>query len=92
MDEYIEREALREVIVNLQFSKHLNKAASLNLMHRAVDNLPAADIVPVVRCWERKHRKYDDIFGMLWCNLDSCTKRVKPDDFCSYGERKEGTE
>ena len=46
----------------------------------------------VVRCRECKHRKYDDIFGMMWCNLDSCTKRVKPDDFCSYGERKEGTD
>ena len=49
------------------------------------------DAVPVVRCRECKHRKYDDIFGMLWCNIDSCTKRVKPDDFCSYGE-KEGAD
>ena len=53
---------------------------------------PTVDAVPVVRCRECKHRKYDDIFGMLWCNLDSCTKRVKPDDFCSNGERKEGAD
>ena len=52
---------------------------------------PTVDAVPVVRCRECKRRKYDDIFGMLWCNLDSCTKRVKPDDFCSYGE-KEGAD
>lgn len=51
---------------------------------------PTVDAVPVVRCRECKHRKYDDIFGTLWCNRDSCTKRVKQDDFCSYGERKEG--
>ena len=46
----------------------------------------------VVRCGECKYRKYDDIFGMMWCYLDSCTKRVKPDDFCSYGERKGGAD
>ena len=52
------------------------------------------DAVPVVRCRECKYRKYDDIFGMIWCNLDSRTKRVKSDDFCSYGEKrrdKDGT-
>ena len=54
-----------------------------------IDNAPTVDAVPVVRCRECKHRKYDDIFGTLWCNRDSCTKRVKQDDFCSYGERKE---
>ena len=56
-----------------------------------IKTAPTVDAVPVVRCRECKHRKYDDIFGMLWCNLDSCTKRVKPDDFCSYGE-KEGAD
>ena len=50
------------------------------------------DAVPVVRCRECKYRKYDDIFGMIWCNHDSCTKRVKPYDFCSHGERKEGAD
>ena len=56
-----------------------------------LDKFPTIDAVPVVRCRECKHRKYDDIFGMIWCNRDSCTKRVKPDDFCSYGE-KEGAD
>ena len=55
-------------------------------------SVKALDAVPVVRCRECKHRKYDDIFRMIWCNLDSCTKRVKPDDFCSHGERKEGAD
>ena len=57
-----------------------------------IDNAPTVDAVPVVRCRECKYRKYDDIFGMIWCNHDSCTKRVKSDDFCSYGERKEGAD
>ena len=56
-----------------------------------IDSTETMGAVPVVRCRECKHRKYDDIFGMIWCNRDSCTKRVKPDDFCSYGE-KEGAD
>lgn len=52
-----------------------------------IEKAPTIDAVPVVRCRECKHRKYDDIFGMIWCNRDSCTKRVKPDDFCSYGKK-----
>ena len=36
------REALKEVVVNLRLSKHLNKDAALNLIDRAIDNfLPA---------------------------------------------------
>ena len=57
-----------------------------------ISNAPTINAVPVVRCRECKYRKYDDIFGMIWCNLDSCTKRVKPYDFCSHGERKEGAD
>ena len=49
-----------------------------------IEDVPTIDAVPVVRCRECKHRKYDDIFGMLWCNLDSCTKRVKPEDLEDY--------
>lgn len=45
MKEYIEREALKEVVSNLRFGTHLSKDAALNLMDRAIDNLPAADVV-----------------------------------------------
>ena len=75
---------------------YVNLCASCGEHHTAEDVImmiktaPTVDAVPVVRCRECKHRKYDDIFGTLWCNRDSCTKRVKPDDFCSYGERKDG--
>ena len=62
-------------------------SAVADMLSRLWDS--ATKRVDVVRCRECKHRKYDDIFGMLWCNLDSCTKRVKQDDFCSYGNRKE---
>ena len=47
------------------------------------DIKPAADVVPVVRCLdcEEYKQKYQ------WCNLHDA--RFDPDDYCSYGERKE---
>ena len=47
------------------------------------------EYTPVVRCWECKHLMFSDCYG-------ECGKGhmgiVSPDDFCSYGERKEGAE
>ena len=82
IDAYSAKEAIEYTLVG--------DAASM--AERVIDSQPTVDAVPVVRCRECKHRKYDDIFGMIWCNLDSYTKRVKSDDFCSRGERKEGAD
>ena len=89
----INREAL------LSFEKmDADLCASCGEHHTAEDVImmiktaPTVDAVPVVRCRECKYRKYDDIFRMIWCNRDPYTKRVKPDDFCSYGERKGGAD
>lgn len=46
-----------------------------------IDNAPTVDAVEVVRCKDCKHE-----FGGS-CILCGFQKR-KPDDFCSYGERK----
>ena len=45
--------------------------------------IPAADVVPVVRCKDCTH-----LYGTL-CTACGLLPR-KPDDFCSYGEPKEG--
>ena len=75
-------------------SKDYEKAKAVEkvccaVMDRAVKS--PMDVEVVVRCRECKYRKYDDIFRMIWCNHDPYTKRVKQDDFCSYGE-KEGAD
>lgn len=46
-----------------------------------IDNAPTVDAVPVVRCKDCKHE-----FGGS-CIICGFQKR-KPEDFCSYGERK----
>lgn len=50
-----------------------------------VDSVPTVDAAQVVRCRDCKHE-----FGGS-CIICGFQKR-KPDDFCSYGERKEGAE
>lgn len=51
-----------------------------------IDNAPTVDAVPVVRCKDCKH--YDIGGSCIICGFQS----RKPDDFCSYGERKEGAD
>ena len=47
-------------------------------------SIPAADVVPVVRCKYCRYRVDPD----KCCHPDGMLRR-KNDDFCSYGERKE---
>lgn len=69
--------------------------AGWNGLIRLLEKAPTVDAVPVVRCRGCKHCKeaadhegrgfFCAIWGRGW-------HRVQPDDFCSYGERKEGSE
>lgn len=49
-----------------------------------IDNAPTVDAVPVVRCKDCKH--YDIGGSCIICGYQS----RKADDFCSYGEGKDG--
>ena len=56
---------------------------------REVSDAPAADVAPVVRCRDCKHCDPENHH----CDHHMGTAaplRRKPDDFCSYGERKDG--
>lgn len=66
--------------------KRLEKAA------KRVSTMPDADVVEVVRCKDCKHydmgvclKIYSDgnVHSVAW-------QKRKPEDFCSYGERKDG--
>lgn len=65
---------------------------ALRLIHTAVDNAPTVDAVVVTRCNDCEHydmgvclKIYSDgsVHSAAW-------QKRKPDDFCSYGEPKEG--
>ena len=52
----------------------------------SADDEAAPDTVEVVRCKDCKHLFFKDLSAFCPYSVGPC----KPDDFCSYGERKEG--
>lgn len=72
MAEYIDREKAKRLL-------HIEYAYAAEQL---LDEIPAADVAPVVRCKDCKHE-----FGGS-CIICGFQKR-KPDGFCSYGERKD---
>lgn len=52
-----------------------------------INKIPVVDVVEAVRCKNCKHYVHSEL---CYCrNKKGLTDIVKPDDFCSYGERKE---
>lgn len=57
-----------------------------------ITEIPTADVVKVVRCKDCKYYKQnsynpnEDMMCMCWCDW----LPTDPDDFCSYGELKDG--
>lgn len=75
MDDYISRQAA----IDACFDGWNNAADDCA---RNIKHLPAADVVPVVRCDDCKY------YGSRrWCELHSSI--FDDNAFCSYGERKE---
>lgn len=77
---------------------HLRHQGELCYSETDVANLllhaPTVDAVPVVRCKNCKHYKPQKK-SAHWKNRANYCNRVvtikmQPDDFCSYGERKDG--
>lgn len=88
MAEYIDREKAKSLL-------HIEYAYAAEQL---LDEIPAADVAPVVRCKGCKHyRNYPN--GLCYLHTEPKTNArghsgnavcVEPDDFCSYGERKDG--
>ena len=70
--------------------------SSLSCEECVVNDAPTVDAVPVVRCRECKHRRKSICGdGYQCCNEYygmASGVALKDDDFCSYGERKEGAD
>ena len=72
------------------FYEHLDDvhiAAAMN----AVDEMPAADVVPVIHCKDCKY-KVEEFGKILSCGVFSSSYglpfKINPDDYCSLGERE----
>ena len=81
MSRYIDAEILKErLIKNITLT---------NAIDRSFNEAPTIDIV---RCKECKHNPWDFDqldYTCVWDD-DFADREQTPDDFCSYGERKEG--
>ena len=54
-----------------------------------IDTIPRVDAVEVVRCEDCKYLMFSDCYGE--CG-EGHMGIVSPDDFCSYGKKKEGAD
>ena len=99
--EYIEREKALEKVIEV---KHHDPELSGVVLHRYIKeidlkDIPAADVVEVVRCRECVHWKptgskagnsFLDMEYIGGCEFTKYCRRES--DFCSYGERKGGAD
>ena len=65
---------------------------AIRLIHNAIDQAPTIDAVPVVRCRDCKYYEIHKPKVLENCERKGYIIPMKPDDFCSYGEPKEGAE
>lgn len=95
MAEYYEREELYKILENWRDAHaDVDDAYGCGLLEDVmceVNAQPAADVVPVVRCRDCKRSAWrQSPFGVRTFTCELLCADIKPDDFCSYGERKDG--
>ena len=88
MAEYIKRE---ETYEDFEKCNSENPKWTPSRVKTLISRQKAADVTPVIRCHECKHCDPENYH----CDHPMGTAaplRRKPDDFCSYGEKKEGAD
>lgn len=87
MPEYIERNYIRKMAM-LEMAYTMETETDAAVVLRMIDDAPAADVAPVVRCKDCQNcQGMHGVSGILLCMNHLGT--VLPDDFCSYGKRKD---
>lgn len=83
---YIKKEPLLQIAKGIQ-----GKLFGAPLIVREIENAPAEDVVEVVRCKDCKFcRALKD--GGSQCERIDGLLMTKPNDYCSYGKRREENE
>ena len=90
LDEFLNRYTEREREGNLVFAACEIKQDFADM----ISNVPTVDAATVVRCKDCKHYKPQKKSAHWENSANYCNRvvtiKVQPDDFCSYGERKDG--
>ena len=91
MAEYIEREALREILDGWRDAHadvdDVHGCGLLEDVICEVDAQTAADVAPVVRCKDCKHLVAVNVNGKGIPTCRGSGMEVAPDEFCSRGEK-----
>lgn len=95
MERYIDAELIRKLKIACIAKYPYSYADGIFALAREIENIPAADVVEVVRCEKCTHKV--DYCGRTMCDRNA--RRINDgivgltatslDDFCSYGERKD---
>ena len=99
------KEAIKALRDIAKYYSYITPNDKLTALKMAIEALSAADAAEVVRCKDCKHwfphtqcgfdednDEYHDYCGLLVPDDDYYAYTRKPDDYCSYGERREEEE
>lgn len=85
--EYIDKEFVINTIHELK-AKPLPKTILLEHLQQIIEDISANNIMEVVRCKDCKY--YRKMYKLCSCRSDKFNVYLNDNDFCSYGERKDG--
>ena len=88
-----ERDKIPYELVSGKPFKHGNSMrGGIRKALRCIEQAPTVDYVPVIRCRECKYRFGNNGHSKNGCPIIDANIWMDDDDFCSYGERKEGAD
>ena len=90
---YVEKEKVLEIAKDEYYSDFHRSMADLTSLRELLEDTPTADVVEVVRCKDCKWYQNLEIVDKVQTrcfNLAGLSRVCNPNDFCSYGERKDG--
>lgn len=89
---YVEKEKVLEIAKDKYYSDFHKSMADLTSLRELLEDTPTADVEEVIRCKDCKYAKKSKT--VLGIQDYECLKTditcLDADDFCSYGERKDG--
>lgn len=88
-DDLISRAASIEAVERREPMLIGDKRVNVESFKTFLRNRPAVDAVPVVRCRDCKDYQPEPMCDVMMCYGGMCGRYTNPDDFCSYGRRKE---
>lgn len=86
MTEYIERSYIRKMAM-LEMAYTMETETDAAVVLRMIDDAPAADVAPVVRCKDCKHLVAVNVKGKEIPTCRMSGMEVAPAEFCSRGEK-----